>query len=155
MSGNRYSAGFSVAGVNTANTQTINLNGAGTSGRIFVYEIAVGIAVASTTAPSFYLSRSTARGTQSTTLAGQAYDPGDVASLASLDSAWSVAPTFSTSAFIRRGGLAVTAGGWWIWQFYDSPLIIPATAGAGITLANANASGATTGTFAGHVVWNE
>lgn len=155
MAGNRYSAGFSVAGVNTANTRVINLNGAGTAGRVFVYEIAVGIAVAPTTAPSFYLARSTARGTQTTTLAGQPYDEGDVASSSSLDSAWSVAPTFSTSAFIRRGGLAVTAGGWWIWQFYDSPLIIPATAGAGITLANANASGATTGTFAGHVVWNE
>lgn len=155
MAGNRYSAGFSVAGVNTANTQTVNLNGGGTSGRLFVYEVAVGIAVAPTTAPSFYLSRSTARGTQTATLAGQPYDTADVAALGTLDTTWSVAPTFSTSAFIRRGGLAVTAGGWWIWQFFDSPLIIPATAGAGLTLANANASGATTGTFAGHIVWNE
>ena len=150
----RYSAGFSVAGVNTANTQTANLLG-GTSERIYVRQIAVGVAVAPTTAPSFYLSRSTARGTQTATLAGQPLDPADVASTTTLDTTWSVAPTFSTSNFIVRGGLAVTAGGWWVWDFRDSPLIIPATSGAGITLANANASGATTGTFAGYFMWDE
>lgn len=150
----RYSAGFSVAGVNTANTQTANLVG-GTGDRLLVRQIAVGISVAPTTAPSFYLSRSTARGTQTATLAGQAWDSAAVSAIGTLDTTWSAAPTFSTSNFIVRGGLAVTAGGWWIWDFRDSPLIIPATSGAGITLANANASGATTGTFAGFFVWDE
>lgn len=154
MSG-RYSAGFSVAGVNTANTQTANLNNTATSGRLAVRMVAVGIAVAPTTAPSFYLSRATARGTQTATLAGQALEPSETSSIGTLDTTWSLAPTFSTSNFIVRGGLATTAGGWWVWDFRDVPLIIPATVGAGLTLANANASGATTGTFAGYFMWDE
>lgn len=154
MSG-RYSAGFSVAGVNTANTQAAALINTGTANRLYIREIAIGIAVACTTAPSFYLSRATARGTQTATLAGQSHDPAETAATGTLDTTWSVAPTFSTSNFIRRGGLAVTAGGWWVWQFYDAPLIIPATSGNGIVIANANASGATTGTFTGHFSWDE
>lgn len=154
MSG-RYSVGFSVAGVNTANTQVANLNNTGTAARLYIREIAVGVAVAPTTAPSFYLSRATARGTQSTTLAGQPHDPSETSATGTLDTAWSVAPTFSTSTPIRRGGLAVTAGGWWVWQFYDAPLIVNATSGLGLVLANANASGATTGTFTGHFSWDE
>ena len=50
---------------------------------------------------------------------------------------------------------AVTAGGWWIWQFLDVPLIVPNTTASGLVIANANASGATLGAFAGHVVWDE
>lgn len=150
----RYNAGFSVAGVNTANTQVANLLG-GTAERLQVRLVAVGVAVAPTTAPSFYLARSTARGTQTATLAGQPSDTADVAATGTLDTAWSVAPTFSTSLFLARGGLAVTAGGWWVWDFRDVPLVIPPTSGAGLTLANANASGATTGTFAGYFVWDE
>lgn len=151
----RYAAGFSVAGVNTANTQAINLACTGTTQRLLVREIAIGVGVAPTTAPSFYLARATARGTQSTTVAALPYDTNDAAAIGTIDTAWSVAPTFSTTAKLRTGGLAVTAGGWWIWQFLDVPLIIPNTTASGLVLANANASGATLGTFTGHVVWDE
>ena len=151
----RYGAAFSVAGVNTANTFTVNLTNTGTTERMKVMQIAVGISVAPTTAPSFYLSRATARGTNTTTLAGQPFDPSDSASSGTLDLTNSVAPTFSTSLKMAGGGLAVTAGGWWIWDFRDSPIIIPATAASGLAIVNANASGATTGTFAGYVVWEE
>ena len=49
---------------------------------------------------------------------------------------------------------AVTAGGGFIWTWpVDSPLILPVSAALQIT--NANASGATTGTFAAYVVWEE
>ena len=151
----RYSAGFSVAGVNTANTQTANLANTGTTQRLRVLQIAVGVAVAPTTAPSFYLSRATARGTQSTTVAALPFDTNDAAALGTIDTAWSVAPTFSTSAQLVRGGLSTTAGGWWVWDFRDSPLIVPNTAASGLVLANANASGATTGTFTGHFICEE
>lgn len=151
----RYSAGFSVAGVNTANTQVANLVNTGTSQRLRVLQIAVGVASAPTTAPQFYLARSTARGTQTTTLAGQTFDPGDQASIGTVDSAWSVAPTFSTTNKFVNGGLGTTAGGWWVWDFRDSPLIVTASAGAGLTIVNANASGTTLGTFAGHFIWEE
>lgn len=151
----RYSAGFSVAGVNSANTQVANLSNTGTTDRLYVVEVAVGISTAPTTAPSFYLSRATARGTQTTTLAGQAHDPADGTANGTLDTAWSGAPTFSTSNHLRRGGLAVTAGGLIIWTFYDEPIVIDKTAASGLVLANANASGSTTGVFAGYFSWNE
>lgn len=151
----RYSAAFSVAGVNTANTQAANLSNTATTDRLHVVEIGVGVAVAPTTAPSFYLSRASARGTQSTTLAGQAHDPADGTANGTLDTAWSVAPTFSTTNQFRRGGLAVTAGGLLIWTFYDEPIVIDRTAASGLVLANALASGATTGTFAGYFCWEE
>lgn len=153
--GARYHAGFSRAGINTANSPVVNLNQTGTTSRLYVVEIGVGIAVAPTTAPSFYVSRATARGTQTATLAGQPSDPNATASQGTLDTTWSVNPTFSTSNFIRMGGLATTAGGFLVWTFYDEPLIVSATSGLGITLANANASGATTGTFTGYIAWDE
>ena len=153
--GHRYVAGFSRAGINSANSPVVNLNNTASTARLYVVEVGVGIAVAPTTAPAFYLTRATARGTQTATLAGQPLDPNEVASTGTLDSTWSVNPTFSTSNFLHRGSLATTAGGFLVWTFYDSPLIVNATSGLGLTLANANASGATTGTFAGYVVWEE
>lgn len=151
----RYHAGFSVSGTNTANTQAANLSNTGTALRLYVVEIGIGVAVAPTTAPQFYLSRATARGTQTTTLAGQPGDPSDGTAQGTVDSAWSGAPTFSTSNFLRLGGLAVTAGGLLIWTFYDKPLVIDKTAASGLVLANKNASGATTGTFSGYFAWDE
>jgi hypothetical protein len=151
----RYSAGFSVSGVNTANTTAANLNNTGTTQRLRVLQIAIGVASAPSTAPSFYIARATARGTQTTTVSALPFDTNDAAALGAIDTAWSVAPTFSTTAQLVRGGLSTTAGGWWVWDFRDSPIIVPATAGAGLLIANANASGATVGTFTGHFIWEE
>jgi len=64
-------------------------------------------------------------------------------------------PTFTNTAWIQTGGLAVTAGGAFVWSFFDVPLIVPATAAAGLAIANANASGATTGTFTCSFLWDE
>lgn len=153
--GTRFSAGFTRAGINTANSPVANLNQTGTVARLYVVEVGVGVAVAPTTAPAFYLSRATARGTQTATLAGQPADPNEPAAQGTLDTTWSANPTFSTSAYLRFGGLATTAGGFLVWTFYDNPIIVNATAGLGLTLANANASGATLGTFTGYFAWDE
>jgi hypothetical protein len=150
----RYGAGASRAGINTANSAYFNLNGS-TSERLLVRQVIVNIVSAPTNAPAFYLARATARGTQSTTLAGQPLDAADAAAFGALDSAWSVNPTFSTTNLIATGGLAVTAGGAFIWTFYDVPLVIPATAGAGLVLANSVAVGTVTGTFAASFIWDE
>lgn len=151
----RFSAGFSRAGINTANSPVASLANTGTTERLYVMEIGIGVAVAPTTAPMFYLSRATARGTQTATLAGQAHDGGDGASSGTVDSTWSANPTFSTANFMRMGGLAVTAGGFLIWTFYDKPIVIDKTAASGLVIANANATGATLGTFAGYFCWGE
>lgn len=151
----RYGAGASKAGVNTANTQYFSVRNTSTTTRIRVRQLVVAVAVAPTTAPAFYLSRTTANGTETTSLAGQAFDPGEPTALGLFVSAWSGAPTFSTTAWHGNGALAVTAGGAFIWTFYDEPLILAAATTAGIAIVNANASGATTGTFHGSALWDE
>lgn len=151
----RYGSGASKAGVNTANTPYFSVRNTSAALRIEVRQIIVAVAVAPTTAPAFYLSRTTANGTETTSLAGQAYDPADAASLALFVSAWSVNPTFSTTAWLGNGALALTAGGAFIWTFYDKPLTLSAATTTGIAVVNANASGATTGTFHGSALWDE
>ena len=151
----RYARGFSVSGVNTANTQTAVLAQTTTASRLRILQIAVGVAAAPTTAPSFYLTRTTARGTQTTTAVGLPFDENDPASGGSLDTAWSVAPTFASANKLTSGGLATTAGGYWIWDFRDEPIVVDANTAKGLAIVNANASGTTTGTFTGHFIWEE
>lgn len=151
----RYSAGGSRAGINTANSAYFQLRPTSTAERLYVVEVGVNVAVAPTTAPAFYLSRSTAVGTNTATLAGQPHEPGDVAAVGTLDTTWSANPTFSTSLFLRYGGLATTAGGMLIWTFYDAPIVLAADTAKGLVIANANASGATTGTFTAYMSWDE
>ena len=151
----RYSASGSRAGINTANSAYFQLRPTSTAERLYVVEIAVNIGVASTTAPILYVARSTAVGTSTATQAGVSHEPGDVTAVGTLDSTWSTAPTFSTTDKIRQGGLAVTAGGMLIWTFYDAPIVLSASTSAGLVIANANASGSTTGTFTASVSWDE
>lgn len=152
----RYVAAFdNIAGVNTANTQFANLVGSA-SNRLLVREVVAIIRTAPTTPPIPALARSTARGTQTTTVTPLLQDLADAASTAvGLDTAWSVAPTFTSGSRLRLGSLPATVGAAWVWQFYDQPLIVPATAGAGLTLFNVLASGATVGAWSGHFVWDE
>jgi len=151
-----YGAGASKAGVNTADTAYFDLHPTGTTTRIKIFQIIVGIAVAPTTAPVFYLARTTAAGTVTSSLAGQAIDPADPTSVAVLNFAWSVAPTFTAANKIAVGGLGVTAGGAWVWTFPDdAPLTITNAAASGIAVVNANAAGATVGTFAASLLWRE
>lgn len=150
-------AGVSRSGVNTADTAYFNLLG-GTGNRLAIDQIIVNIAVAPTTAPAFYIVRTTARGTQASTLAAQPLDAADAGAIGTLDvcGTGGSAPTFTSANKIATGGLATTAGGVFIWTFpSDAPLIVPATSGAGIAVANANASGATTGTFHCSMLWRE
>lgn len=149
-------AGVTRAGINTADTAYFNLLG-GAGQRLEVFEIKVNIAVAPTTAPAFYLARTTARGTQASTLAAQAFDSADTGFIGTLDVCGTAgsAPTFTAANKLDVGGLALTAGGMLIWTFYDAGIVIPATAGAGLALCNSNASGATTGTFLCSYKWRE
>jgi hypothetical protein len=149
-----YGAGASKAGVNTANTCYFQLRPTATTTRLAITQIIVSIAVAPTTAPAFYLARSTAIGTATTTLAGLPFDPSDAAAVGTFDSVLSVAPTFTTTAWLGSGAMAVTAGGSVVWNFYN-PIVVAASTSAGLCIVNANASGATTGTFQCSVMWDE
>src|SRR5262245_49183233 len=142
----RYEVGSSKAGVNTANTVMWQLRAP--TRRTRLYELGIFCETAPTTAPQFVLARATAGGTSTTSTLGQALDPNDAAGTSTLDSAWSSAPTFTTSGpFLRRMALPVTAGSGIIWTWPDQPLVITTTATTFLVIANAAASGATLGQF--------
>jgi hypothetical protein len=118
-----------------------------------VVEIGFTITTALTTACGVYLSRGTAAGTSSTTLAGQPHDPGEVAAIGTLDTAYSAAPTFSTSAFMRYIGLPTTVGSSVVWTFYDNPVIVAASTSAPLVLAGTVAE--TAGAYSIYMMWDE
>lgn len=150
---NRYQAALSRSGINSAGPQLYwQLRSA--TPRLRIIELGVSVVSAPTTAPLFQISRATASlGTASTSQTGQPLDAADATATGILESAWSGAPTINTT-YHRMFGLATTAGGGFIWTWpVDSPLILASTNALQIT--NANASGATTGTFACYVTWEE
>ena len=154
---NRFHAALSRSGINTAGPQLYwQLRSNGTV-RLRVIEIGIAVSVVPTTAPLLQISRATATlGTASTTLTGQQLDSSDGNATGIFESAWSGAPTINTT-YHRMMGLPLTAGTGFIWTWpVDSPLIIGGAATAhALQITNANASGATTGTFAAYCVWEE
>lgn len=149
----RYSLAVSKAGVNAATTHHANLWSP--TNDVYVMEIGISVTTAPTTAPDFYIVRSTARGTQSTTANGSAISPQPApASVAVVDSAWSAGATINAATTaIRRIGLPVTAGSGVIWSFERGELVIGN--GSGLMVVNANASGATLGALAIYFDWVE
>jgi hypothetical protein len=152
----RYGAGVTNrAGINTADSVYFQLRPTSTSQRIKVLQIVIAVLTAPSNAPQPYLTRSSAIGTNTATIAGLPYDSGDAASIVTLDSTWSAAPTITAANKIAVGAMGVTAGGGWIWDFRDMPLVMQASTTAGLCVVNAAASGATTGAFSCSFVWQE
>lgn len=151
----RYGAGITNrAGINTADSILAQLRSTSTR-ELKVVEVGFGVYTAPTTAPQPYLTRATAAGTSTTTLAGQAFNPRSASAHGSMDTAWSANPTITTTNKVSAGGLAVTAGGFLVWTFYDEPFVIaPSTAG-GLCVVVANASGATVGAHSIYYIWDE
>jgi hypothetical protein len=151
----RYGAGVTNrAGINTADSVLFQLRPTNTAQRIKLLEVVVSVYTAPSNAPQLYLTRSTAVGTSTATLAGQALDPADAAAMGTFDSTWSAAPTITAANKIQVGGLAVTAGGAWVWTFRDWPLVLAASTSAGLCVCS-NASGATLGAFTCSMLWQE
>jgi hypothetical protein len=149
-----YTVGVTRAGVAAANTVYWQLKTAATD-RIHIREIGISVVTAPTAAPNFALARSTALGTSSTTVLGQALDPGDPAATCTFDSAWSSNPTFNTAGpFLRVLGMPVTAGSGIIWTFaYGECLIVNVS--SGLCIANLNSTSTTVGSFNCYVTWTE
>jgi hypothetical protein len=152
--GTRYETGVSKAGVNTANTVMWALRAP--TRRTWLHELGIFVDTAPTTAPQFVLARNTAGTvTASTTSVGLACVPEASTGTTTLDSAWTAAPTFTTTGpFIRRVALPVTAGAGVIWTWPDG-LVITTTATTFLVIANAAASGATLGQFSVYASWEE
>lgn len=148
-----YSATFSIIGVNAANQVLFNLKTVA-SDRAWVREVGMFVEVLPTAAPQFGLMRMNAVGTGAiTTATAGLHDPADGAASALLETAWAtLRPTVTGGAF-RRTLVPLAVGNGVIFDFTNRPLIVPVSAGlCGVVI---NASGATTGTLGGYVVWEE
>lgn len=148
-----YQAQFTIAGVNSADAVLFNLKTAA-SDRAWIREVGFFIEVASTNAPQYGLKRMNAVGTGAITVTTAALsDSADGAASAGLETAWATTRPTVTGGSFRRAMVANTIGNGVIFDFTNRPLIVPVSAGiCGVML---NASGATTGTHGGYVVWEE
>jgi hypothetical protein len=143
------------AGVNTANTVYFQLKSTSTD-RLRLREIVWTITTAPTTAPLFVISRSTATGTSTTTVAGVPADPAEPAATGTLDSAWSAAPTFTTAGpHLFALQLATTVGGVFYWASGDEMADVIVPVSAGLCFAWSTASGATVGAHTLQIAWDE
>jgi hypothetical protein len=147
-----YQAMFSAAGVNSANAVLFNLKTAA-GGRARLVEVGFFIEVASTNAPQYGLMRMNAVGTGAITNATVAKcDEADGAALTALETAWATSRPTVTGGSFRRAMVPNAIGNGIIFV-PPEPLIVPVSAGlCGVMI---NASGATTGTHGGYVVWEE
>lgn len=123
--------------------------------RAKIREIGIFNSSATTTLVQLQLIRTTARGTQTTTVtptaAANAQDIADLGPTAVIDTAWSVQPTLAAIP-MRMTDVAGTVGSGLIWNWQsDGELIVPI--GGGIALQNA--SGSTTAIIRAYFVWGE
>lgn len=149
----RYSATYSIAGVNAVDAVLANLK-AGAADRMFLRQAFFGIEVAPTNAPAFGLKRMNAVGTGAITNATNfLHDPADGVAAGVLETAWATTRPTVTGGAARRGWVPLAVGNGFLFDFRDSPLLVPLS--AGLCLVNLIASGATVGTFGGYVEWDE
>jgi hypothetical protein len=123
--------------------------------RAKVREIGIFNSSATTTLVQLQLIRTTARGTQTTTVtptaAANAQDTADLGPTAVVDTAWSVQPTLAAVP-MRMTDVAGTVGSGLIWNWQsDGELIVPIGGG----LALQNASGSTTAIIRAYFTWGE
>jgi hypothetical protein len=148
----RFEVSHLKTGVNTANTIMWQFKtAAGSRARIF--EIALAVSTATTTGPSWRLTRSATLGTSTATVAPEEQDPGGGAATVLLDTTWSANPTL-VSTDLRRYATPQTIGSGIVWTWPDHrPLIVPVS--SGLCVVNANATGATPGALVCTFVFEE
>lgn len=92
----------------------------------------IGITATVATAAKVALKRTTARGTNTTTTAGERQDANNEAATSTLDLTWSVEPTVAGN-YLRRAHTSGAIGAGLVWQWWSTPGLYIAS-GAGIAL---------------------
>jgi hypothetical protein len=145
------SAGFSIAGVNTATSVLLNLKASSTV-PIYVVEIGIFYAVLSTNAYQLAVFRMNAVGTGAiTSTAGAAHTSGATAT-GVLETAWATTRPSVTGSAFRQFTMPLTLGAGIIWPLGEG-IMVPVS--GGLCLQGVNASGTTTGTINGYWTWDE
>lgn len=136
-----------------SNAAYVNLWAAG-SRPLYVREVFIS-QTTTTPLPSLTLVRTSARGTQTTTVtptaAANDQNTNFAAPTAVIDTAWSVQPTFAANP-MRELDVAGVVGSFSLWTWsQDGEIFVPSGAG----LALENTSGGTTGVVRAYFVWGE
>jgi hypothetical protein len=149
----RYSGEFTGAGVNSTDGVLFNLK-AGATVPLFIEQIFFGIEVAPTNAPIFGAKKMNAVGTGTITAATLvSFDGLGGTSAATLETAWATTRPTVTGGNFLRGTVPTAIGNGFLFDFTNRPLIVPInTALCGLMR---NASGATTGTLGGYLIWQD
>ena len=151
-----YEVAHSKAGVNTAGTVYWVIRSTVSTRRLQILEIGIEVATAPTNGQDWRCVRTATLGTATANVAGQPIEISNtLASNGQVVHTWSANPTIGT-VDLRRLGLPATQGSSLIWTWPEHrPLEVSDAATGGIALANANASGATLGSFAMYVVYRD
>lgn len=150
-----YTAGASMSGINTAG-KCYHVIMAGATRRLRIKRIGLVMPVASTTAPAFQVRKVTAAGvTPGATATPSPLDPNDAATGASLLSGGFGTDPTTTATPVDIASFPATAGAAWVWVFPEPGIIITNGTANGLAIYNANASGATTGTFVASFLYDE
>lgn len=150
-----FSCDFSISGVNTASSALLNLKASATV-PITVIQWNVFYSVLSTTSYDVGLIRMNAVGTGTiTSTAGAGYMGTGLTSTAVLETAWVTTRPTTTGREYQRGGIPLTIGAGFMWPLapFGDGIYIPVS--GGLCLIGNSASGTTTGTLIGSVLWDE
>lgn len=136
----------------SATTPMWNLVGAATR-RLKLVEIIQGCdAAPADQAIKHALMRTSARGTQSSSVTANPWDPADPAAIGAYDTAWSVDPTITANSTLLQIPQNQRATFRWVTQD-GREIVIPAVSGAGLALISAVATAAAN--YAWNVAWVE
>lgn len=150
-----YSAAGSFSGINTAGKVWADIY-AGAASRPKVKRITLAMPVACSTVPAFQIRRATTAGTTPVnTLTPMPFDGNENAATSTSHTQGYTTDGTLTATPLDVGAFPLTAGAAWVWNFGEPGIFIPVGTGNGLVLYNANASGATLGTFLFAVLFEE
>lgn len=139
---------------NTVSSTVPMFNLLGAASRpLHIYEIMIACdAAPDDEAATFALMRTTARGTQSTTVAPNPLSTQSPASIATLDDTWSVDPTITANSQLLQFAMNQRATIRWVAR-PGNEIVVPATANAGLALVSVVATSPANFVFS--ISWTE
>lgn len=141
--------GLTTAPAATADKMYCSLWNTAATDRLRIREI--GFTNTAATASKIAIKRITARGTNTTTLAGTPIDNNDAAAAGTLDLTYSADPTV-TGNYLRRAHLANVIGAGLLWTWWNGPgLVVPVSVGVAFVVPTAVAGAA----LECWIVWEE
>lgn len=142
-----FSVNFNVTNTASATVPLINGMGSATS-QISIYEINAGSDATADNAVKYAIMRTSARGTQATTVTPNAVDQNVTqAALSTFDATWNINPTITASSWVLQWGMHQRATYRWVAYDYTKTLRSQAGTAKGMALMSVVVSSSFNGVF--------